>query len=152
MATASVRMPNIKIRDLLDFSLPLGSSSAPGGVLPLSGGTVHHRPLDFIPDSSIGGYSTPAQMPRSQVKIERETDEERCPNVCVMDGVICMPYRPVKEEEEGAGQARGHVNGGGVSPGGRHEQRPDMMAGVMAGAYYEGYREKRGKLVKINDT
>ncbi len=90
----------LKIGDLLDFSSPLAASMAPGNVPPQLTGTVHHRPSHYQPSETRqhrDGKST-NQISRRQIKVERETEEDKCPNVVVRNGVICTPYRAAKAE------------------------------------------------------
>jgi hypothetical protein len=93
-------MATIKIGDLLDFSSPLVASTYQGAELPQLAATVHHRPPNYTPEDAGGRRRRRERKPSSvfKIKVERE-EEEKCPNVCVRNGVICTPYRAMKEDE-----------------------------------------------------
>lgn len=69
------------------------------------------------------------------VKEERKspTREERCPNVCVRNGVICTPYRRVSVKREEGECGRGQC-GEVVVVGQRREER----GGAACGAERQG--------------
>ena len=86
----------LKIGDLLDLSSPLAASMPPGNALTQLAGTVHHRPSHYGPPSDARPHpegKATNQMPRKRIKVERDPEEEKCPNVVVRNGVICTPYR-----------------------------------------------------------
>ena len=131
-AMAAMRVQDIRIKDLLDFSLPPASSIAPGNVRPLSVGTVHHHPLNYIPNNErTGPQQAEFNPPRSFINVKTEKDE-KCPNVCVRNGVICAPYQRVKTE------------------GGMMEREGVMIEmNVQAGGTGVWKEETKGKLIII---
>ena len=98
----------IKIGDLLDFSSPLAASMPPGSVLPQLTGTVHHRPSHYEPSEARRHRERKSSnpIPSRRIKVE-DSEEERCPNVVVRNGVICMPYRSEGDESKRRGISDG---------------------------------------------
>lgn len=136
---AAMKVADIKIKDLLDFSLPLGASISPSSERPQSTGTVHHRPVDYIPSNERHGVRRTANViAMGHIKTENNPVEEKCPNVCVRNGEICTPYRHVKQEGQEEG-GRGVI--GGRCKRGGEEREMRASTGVCRG----GMEEKRGK-------
>lgn len=112
----------IMIRDLLDFSSLPGASISPGSVPPRSGGTVHHRPphlaAEKTPEGVKAAVRIPSKLPpraltqqrKSSIGQRRERDggmKERCPNVVVINGVICTQHRSRGHRDSSTMEVRG---------------------------------------------
>ena len=149
-----MEVATIKIGDLLDLSSPLATSISPTCELPRSGGTVHHRPADYTPQSSGERRERKAANQMNAVRVKVERDEEKCPNVMVRNGGICTPYRPIRVKREGGGESmtqpgwssqNGGMRGGEVAGG--------MDRGTWKeGGVCEGRIPEKGMSIKKNTT
>lgn len=143
-------MTTIKIGDLLDFSSHLAASTSPSNEPPRLKGTVHHRPPGYRANDSRNRKTIKAtnQITRNTIKVEKISEDEKCPNILVRNGVMCMPYRPhVKREGEDRtfviSQGRRKSGGDRVVGG----QRADVMTetGVCGGD-----KKEKGKSLILN--